>query len=401
MPRLRVLQFGLLTAVMASGYGVMFTVLDDFRDEYGIAAGWLGAIVGIGFFSSFVAQIFLAPIADRGHARRLVLLGLVLNLVGLVAMAFGDALVPLLVGRLVSGIGIGMAFPAIRRIVINADPANLGTNVGLLLSADVAGFAAGPAVSALLVPSFGIPAPFLTIAVLTVCCVPVVFRVPIVEATAAVSPTARFAFDLLRDRAMVATLLMGAALFLMIGTFDALWAIVLDDLEATELVSNVGITIFALPLIFLGAYGGRLAQRVGPFRLGPLGLVLGAVFMFQYGVMPTPLAMLAVGVVHALCDGFTVSSAGVAVGVVAPADRQAGAQGMLGAAETFVGGITAVVAGLLYEWGGRTLAYSVCSIAMVMLAVGAWSLAGPEYRRQREVPGEWSPEPAATVTGHA
>ena len=76
--------------------------------------------------------------------------------------------------------------------------------------------------------------------------------------------------------------------------------------------------------------------------------MLGAGFMFLYGFMPTGGAMLAVGVVHALCDGFTVSSTAVGVGMVAPADRQASAQGMLGAAETLTAGITAVLAGVLY-----------------------------------------------------
>ena len=36
---------------------------------------------------------------------------------------------------------------------------NLGSNGGLLLAADVTGFAMGPAISAVLVPAFGIPAP--------------------------------------------------------------------------------------------------------------------------------------------------------------------------------------------------------------------------------------------------
>ncbi|MGA0354448.1 MAG: hypothetical protein ACO3OC_04140, partial [Ilumatobacteraceae bacterium] len=55
MTRARVLTFGLLTAIMASGYGVMFTVLDDFRFEYGISESRLGLIVGIGFGSSFLS----------------------------------------------------------------------------------------------------------------------------------------------------------------------------------------------------------------------------------------------------------------------------------------------------------------------------------------------------------
>lgn len=401
MSRFRVLQFGLMTALLASGYGVMFTVLDDFRDEYGIEAHWLGVIVGIGFLASFVAQVFLAPVADRGHARRLVLGGLALNVVGLLAMAIGTTLPILLLGRFISGIGIGMAFPAIRRIVIVADPDNLGQNVGLLLAADVAGFAAGPALSALMVPSLGIPAPFLTIAALTVLCTPIVLGVQIDEQPASEAPTQRFAFDLLRHRGVLAAVVLGSALFLMIGTFDALWAIVLDDLEASEVVANLGITIFVLPLIFLGPLGGRLAQRVGPFRLGPLGLVLGAVFMFLYGQMPTGIAMLAVGTVHAICDGLTVASAGVGMGMSAPPERMAAAQGMLGAAETLTGGVTAVLAGVLYTGGGRVLAYSVCAAIMVVMAVSAYVIAGPELRARRSVEPVEDDVQAPAVTGHA
>ena len=59
----------------------------------------------------------------------------------------------------------------------------------------------------------------------------------------------------------------------------------------------------------------------------PFGLVLGAGYMFLYGLMPTGALMLTVGVVHAISDGFTVSSNAVAVGMVAPPDRQAAAQG--------------------------------------------------------------------------
>ena len=68
--------FGLLTALSAAGYGVMFTALDDFRDHFGISGGQLSLVVASGFFTQFFAQLFLAPLADRGHARRLVALGM-------------------------------------------------------------------------------------------------------------------------------------------------------------------------------------------------------------------------------------------------------------------------------------------------------------------------------------
>jgi MFS family permease len=381
-----VLTFGLLTGLFAAGYGVMFTLLDDFRDEYGISERALGMIVALGFFSAFLAQVFFAPLADKGHARRLVYIGMVFNLVGLVAMAFGENVGTLAAARIVMGVGTGVAVPAIRRIVILADPDNLGNNIGKLLAADVAGFAMGPAISAVLVGPFGIPAPFLVIAAVSLACLPVITRVRVDETAAENQPEARFAFDLLKSRPYVGALCFGMAVFLMIGTFDALWVLVLDDLHTAEWIGNLGITLFALPLIFLGSVGGRLSQRVGPFRVGTIGLLLGACFIVAYGQLPTGAAMFTVSMFHALSDATTVSASGVAVGMVSPQDRQAGAQGMLGGAQTLVGGISALMAGELYERYGRGTAYTVCAALMVVLVVAGLLCAGPSWIR-RPSPG--------------
>jgi MFS family permease len=372
--------FGLLTALSAAGYGVMFTALDDFRDHFGISGGQLSLVVASGFFTQFFAQLFLAPLADRGHARRLVALGMMANVVGLVVIAASSTLPLLVAGRLLSGVGAGMAVPAVRRIVILHDPDQLGKNLGRLLAADVAGFAMGPAISAVLIGPFGIPAPFLVIAAATVLCLPIIAKVHIDETVVEEGSRTKFAFDLLTVRPFLATVALGAAVFMMIGTFDALWALVLSDLNSSDLVSNLGITVFAVPLVLLGSIGGRLAQDRGPFRVGSIGLTLGAGFMFLYGHMPTGVAMLAVGVVHSLSDGLTVSSCGVAVGLVVPAERQAAAQGMLGGVQTLTAGITALVAGQLYERSGRVAAYTACSIAMVVCVAAAVALSGSAFR---------------------
>ena len=387
-----VLTFGLLTALFAAGYGVMFTVLDNFRDTYHIAESSLGLVVAVGFFASFAAQVFFAPLADRGHARQLVFIGMILNIAGLVAMAAGKTVVILMLARIIMGLGAGCAQPALRRIIILADPDNLGSNIGRLLAADVAGFAIGPAISAILVGPLGIPAPFLFIAAATVACIPIIVRVKVDESDVVDDqPQTRFAFDLLRDRAYVGAVCFGAAVFLMIGTFDSLWVLVLDDLKTADWIANLGITLFALPLIVLGSTGGRMSQRIGPFRIGTIGLLLGAGFMFAYGRLPTGGAMFAVSMVHAFSDGMTVSSSGVAVGVVAPKERQAGAQGLLGGVQTLVGGISAIVAGRLYQSDGRASAYTACAIGMVVLVVVGLVCVGPSWSA-RPVPES---EPAA------
>jgi MFS family permease len=381
--------FGLVLGLLAMGYGALFSMLDDIRDEYGVNEASLGAVIGIGFFAGFLAQVLIAPLADRGHARALVLAGIAVNVSGLLLLAASRSFLPLLLGRFVMGVGVGMAVPAVRRIVILSDPEHIGNNLGRLLAVDVGGFAAGPAVSALLVGRFGIPVPFLVIAGATVAALPFVVTSSrrIVESDDAPEASQRLAFDLLRLRPYTGALLMGCAVWVMIGSFDALWSVALDDLDTAEWIANLGITLFALPLVVFGAAGGRLSQRVGPFRVGALGLLLGAAFMILYGVVPTGVAMFAVAMVHSVSDGLTISATGVAAGMVVPPERQAGAQGLLGGAQTLLAGVTALVAGAMYEGFGRTAAYLVAAALMLVLVGSGWLIAG-SARRLRGSPAD-------------
>ena len=371
---LRILvAFGGLAASLVAGYGALFTIVDDYNTEYGISESPVGIIISVGFLSGFLSQMLIAPIADRGHARHLVIIGVFVNAAGLVMMAIGTSLIPILIGRFVSGIGVGAANPAIRRIVILADPNNLGSNLGRLLSADVFGFAMGPVISAVLVGPFGIGAPFYVIAAASLVLLPFVARVPVDETAADARPAKRLALDLLKIRPFAGATILAGTTFIMIGGFDALWALVHDELETPEWIANLGITLFALPLIVLGPIGGRIAQTFGPFRLAAVGLVLGAGFMFGYGLMPTGIAIFVLSLFHALNDGFTIASTGVAAGMVVPEERQAGAQGMLGASQAVMAGVMAFVTGYIYEWFGRTAAYSlVAGVMVVLVSIGLW-----------------------------
>ena len=88
--------------------------------------------------------------------------------------------------------------------------------------------------------------------------------------------TSRLGLDLLKIRPVAGAIMIGSSVYLMIGTFDALWSFVMTDLDAPKWMARAGITVFAVPLIILGPYGGKLVQRFGAFRLGSLGLVFGA-----------------------------------------------------------------------------------------------------------------------------
>lgn len=377
--------FGILAATMSAGYGVLFTVVGDFRDQYGISESAIGVVIGSGFLAAFVAQIFIAPIADRGRARELIVLGVLANVVGMLMIGFGESLTPILAGRVISGIGIGAALPAIKRIVILADPENLGQNLGRLFSAEVFGFAMGPAVSAVLAEPLGLAAPFVVVAAATGVVLPVTFLVSAQSGTVEFSEQ-RLALDLLRSRAVAGAVVLGAGVFLMIGTFDALWDLVHEDLDTPTWMANLGITLFAIPLVVLGPTGGRLAQRVGPFRIAALGLAIGAFFTFIYGQVPTGTWIFSLSLFHAVGDGLTFSASAIALAMSVPEERQAGAQGVMGAAQALVAGITAIIIGSLYQGAGRAVAYGAGALGMVILIVVGMALAAQFWRnKQHEV----------------
>ena len=368
--------------VLASGYGVMFTMLDDWRAEFGIQETGLSMIIAVGFFTSFIAQLTIAPYADRGHARKLMTVGMAANAAGALIMAFGSSLPMFLLGRFVMGVGAGIAIPAIKRIVIVSDPENMGGNLGRGVSIEVGGFAIGPVIAALTVDSINLAAPFILIAVLITIAGAIIARLNITETAVEDRTEERFAIDLLKNRAVLGSILVGVALYIMIGVYDSLWVIMMDDLKAPHWIGNAGVALFGLPWIFFGALGGRIAQKHGPLRVSAFGLALGSLYMTSYGFMTMPYLMLSVGLTQSILDSLTVTGIGVAVAQATPPERQAGASGLLGGMQTLMGGIAAMSAGTMYEHFGQKFAFTATGVAMALLVSLGCFLVGKKWLRK-------------------
>jgi MFS family permease len=368
--------------VLASGYGVMFTMLDDWRAEFGIQETGLSMIIAVGFFTSFIAQLTIAPYADRGHARKLMTVGMAANAAGALIMAFGSSLPLFLLGRFVMGVGAGIAIPAIKRIVIVSDPENMGGNLGRGVSIEVGGFAIGPVIAALTVDSINLAAPFILIAALITVAGFIISRLNITETAVEDRTEERFAIDLLKNRAVLGSILVGIALYVMIGVYDSLWVIMMDDLKAPHWVGNAGVALFGLPWIFFGALGGRIAQKHGPLRVSAFGLALGSLYMTSYGFMTMPYLMLGVGLTQSMLDSLTVTGIGVAVAQATPPERQAGASGLLGGMQTLMGGLAAMSAGTMYEHFGQKFAFTATGVAMAILVSVGCFLVGKKWLRK-------------------
>ena len=104
-----------ISAVLDANLGSILALLAEIRTQFGIDPFGIGLIGGSGFVSAVIAQIGLARLADRGHARVMMIFGLVMVALSLAVLAHADSLWQFVSGRLLLGLGHGAFLPAARR----------------------------------------------------------------------------------------------------------------------------------------------------------------------------------------------------------------------------------------------------------------------------------------------
>lgn len=362
----------LLTALMSLGYGSIFTLLADIRDRFGFSDGQVGLIAFAGFVTGFASQVLLSRFADRGHAARMMRIGIGTAAFGMAWMIFATDLWQWIAARLLLGLGAGMVGPAIRRLVIARDPRNVGINLGRQTAFDVSGFVLGPLLAAGLAQVFGLRAPFVFLTIAYVAAIFAIGRLPIIENSGESTKGAVRA--LLRLPAVQSALSAAIAFYLTIGMFEALWSILLRDQGAATWLIGVTLSLFTIPMIIFAPKGGGLAQRRGPIVVVSVSIVVAAAATFSYGFAPLWLIIIISGV-HAMADAFTLPANQVAVAIASPPDQLATGQGLLGATGLAVAGLAALIGAAVYDTYGRAAIFTgtaVLMLAFLVLARWRW-----------------------------
>jgi MFS family permease len=373
--RSRLLPYFVLVAVTTMSLGAVFTMLAEFRDRLGISESGLGVMVAMGFFSAFFSQIGLSRFADRGHSKVMIRMGLVTLVSAHLVMAVATELWQLIGSRVLLGLGVGLIIPAVRRVVILSDPANVGANVGLLGSFDVSGFVAGPLVAAVMVELTGFRSPFLALAALTAAIIPFVTRLP--ADSGAVSTERNVMRALLSRRAIQATLMVAIGWFAMLGAFESVWAVMLTDRGAETWMIGLTLSIIVAPMVVLAPRGGQIAQRHGPIRVAAFGVLAVIPCVAFYGFIDSLFLLAVVAVLQGIGDSVTFPATQVAAAMAAPDDQLASAQGLLGATLELVAGVAALAAGVMYDNWGAPAVFGGSAVVMALGVVGAAVLAAP------------------------
>ena len=344
------LPYFIVSGSLSLGYGSIYTLLPDLRDELGFSEQQLGVLVGVGFFAGFFAQVVLSRYADRGYASMMVRAGIAIAALSALTCALSTELWQFILARAFLGLGSGIVSPAIRRVVIARDPERIGENLGKQGSFDISGFVLGPTMAAGISWLFDFQAPFWALFALYVGIFFVGMRLDLsVTRTASRGRALRTLLALPTIRAALSA---SIAFYVTIGMFEAVWALLLKDLGAGRILIGTTLSFFTVPMIFLAPTGGRYAQRYGPLRVAGFSIAVATLCTLSYGFLPL-WPLLIVSVVHAVADSFTMPANQVAVAMSSPPEHVAAGQGLLGAVGVAVAGIVGIVAGGVYGDLGR------------------------------------------------
>lgn len=150
---------GLATFLNAlDGYDVLamaFTA-NAVSGEFGLNGSQLGLLLSAGLVGMALGSLILGPFADKLGRRRILIISLLINLVGLALSATAGSSTELAIWRVVTGIGIGGILATVT--VITSEYSN-NKNRGMAVSIYTAGYGLGATLGGLLaarlIPEFG------------------------------------------------------------------------------------------------------------------------------------------------------------------------------------------------------------------------------------------------------
>ena len=364
-----------LAATLDLGFGSIFALLAEIRVRFGFDAAGIGWIAGAGMVSSVIAQSGLSRLADRGHARAMVAVGLTMASLALLSLVFANTLIAFIAARFVYGFGEGCFFPAARRIVVSHDPSRAGEWLGLLTAFQMSGFLLGPALASLLCQQIGLSGTFSVFFVLLLGAALLPLRAG--KPTTPIAARDTSLRGLIGQPAYQGMLLVAVGFFGSLGVFEAMWAVLLTDLGATQLTIGVSFSLFTLPMIVIAPLAGRLAGRVGGQRVTLLTLGIAAPCMALYGAAVSLPAVFAIMVLHAFVDAFLTPASQLAVAEATPSDRIAEGQGVFAAVGLTAAALCALTSGAVYDRFGPAVLFGGWALVMLIcLAAAAWRCSG-------------------------
>lgn len=367
-----------LSTILMIAYAAVFTLLAEIRNDFGFTETGIGVIAGSAFIAGFVAQLALSRFADSGQGGLLMRAGIVISLLGAAWMCVASELWAWVAARTVLGFGAGCVRPAIRRLAFIQDPSKAGENLGKLAAWEMVGFLIGPVLASLMFEFGGLRAPFVLVTVLLLALVPFIVRT---EVPGADNPLPRAMRTLIKRPAMQACIAMGVAFYIAIGVFDAIWALFMADMGASQLFIGVTMSLFTLPMILIAPWAGSFASRQHVLGVVTVTMTVAMGCMVFYGLLESIWWMCIPMLVHAIVDAISMPATQLAVGYASGESALAAGQGLFGAVGLVVAAFASIGSGAVYQaYGAEGLWFGAAAAMALCIAAAWWIGRGTDWR---------------------
>lgn len=367
-------------AAMMAGVSSVFALLAELAERYELGSGSLGWIAGTAFLAALVVQLTLARYADRGYGMLLLRTGLALSVVGLLWFAAATELWQFIAARALLGASLGIVVPAARRAIVLSARGDMGRLLGTFYAAYLSGFVFGPPVAGLLTEVGDVRLPFVVLAIVLAFSAVSLRGLTIDEqrvVAEAGAPTGKVLRRLIRDRRMIAALLVVMAFRYSVGAFEPMWAVFLDDLGASTMLITVSMALFAAPMLVVARWAGGMTDRHGARFVSLAAAALTVPAMASYGWIAVVPVIIGIAMLHGVMEALLNPGSQVAIAEAAPVRDTAAAQGLAEAGGSVAAAVGAFTAAPSLALWGAGWAWSIAGAAMGTLLLVSYLLDPP------------------------
>jgi len=359
--------------ILSASNSLVFALMGNLQDEYGFSDAGLGFIAAAAFLMSFLMMVLVAPLADRGHAKSLLIVGTLLAIVANLIFATGSSLWVFVLARAIGGMSTGCFMPpayAMRSLSSSGTSERMGAMRGI----ELAGFVTGPVIGGFLVGPFGLRWPFVLFAG-TAAVATLIVSTQHLPTLVRTNESSRLAFGLLRHRSVLVPILFLIAIALPVGIYDSLWDRFLTDIGASDMVVGFSLAAYAAPFVLLSRFGGRLADRTNRVRVAFVSLLFIAPLTATYGLFSVVWVPIMFGVLEASFQAAAQPAASGMLAAGAPAGRASAAQGLAGACNQLIAAAVAMLATWGYgHFSARTI-FGAAGLGLLIIGLFARFLA--------------------------
>ncbi|HLY13994.1 MAG TPA: MFS transporter [Candidatus Limnocylindrales bacterium] len=395
------------------GFGALLPVLPLYTTHHGVDLANLGLVVAAWPAARLVFEPVFGWIADRTRRKPLMVIALIVTagLIPLNLVSYG--IVPFLVIRALTGAATAVYDPAARGFLVDATPADRqGEAFGLYSAAQMGGLLFGPAIGGLgayathsdgfVFVFCGIATALAGLAVLALIHERPRSRAGTTVPSEGVGEMAATADGRARDgeialddagrpvrlvnRLLIVAIVVNLGSNFATGTYEVAWSLFLTSRGAGLDLIGATFAMFAVPMILLSPWAGRVVDRRGSLLFIILGSLAPSIAAVLYTVMPD--VRLAIPIILFESAGIAIAYPALyaIVSAASPAGRSATAQGLFGAAGTVGFILSSVIAGWLATfdlrlpfWFSSFTGAVALSLSMV---VGARAILDLAARRQ-------------------